>query len=326
MNIVFYCQSCGARFEVPSTSGGKRGRCRKCGQIMSIPHATELASMVAMPALAAADVGRGPQGDAQPRRETVAKGTVSWLASVNSSVGLAPLTVDRLPIGTKKSSRPKIDDDLGDSKPYKLDEPIQRTRGVASKPVSGIKMLWRKELGFVQKFFRWLNETAYLISVPFLMLIVLGTVVRSRPLALLGATVVILLNVGRIVAGLANLLVIPFREGISQGIMFLIPPLTFVYMKNHWKKLKKPTMRVVWPAITIVLVILAFTFLPGLHKGGRASGDLKAQLVEGAKSLGEDMRSEVEKAKAIDLQKLENQAEGKLHQLQENVGGSSKKP
>jgi hypothetical protein len=326
MNIVFFCQSCGARFEVPSTSGGKRGRCRKCGQLISIPHATELASMVAMPALAAAAVGNGAHADAGPRLETVAKGASSWIADVNSSVGLAPLTVDRLPIGPRKSTRPKIDDDLGDSKPYKLDEPIERTRGVVSKPVSGIKMLWRKELGFVQKLFRWLNETAYLVSVPFLMLIVLGTVVRSRPLALLGATVVILLNVGRIVAGLANLLVIPFREGISEGVMFLIPPFTFMYMTNHWKKLKKPTLRVLWPAITIIAVILAFTFVPGLHKGGRASGDLKGQLVDGVKNLGEEMRSEVEKAKEIDLQNLENQAKGKLHQLEENIGGSTRKP
>jgi hypothetical protein len=326
MNIVFYCQSCGARFEVPSSSGGKRGRCRKCGQIMAIPHATELASMVAMPALTAAAVGNGLPRASESGRETGRQGAGSWIASVNSSVGLAPLTVDRLPFGPKKPARPKIDDDLGDSKPYKLDEPIQRTRGVVSRPVSDLKMLWRKELGFVQKLFRWLNETAYLVSVPFLMLIVLGTVVRSRPLALLGATVVILLNVGRIVAGMANILVIPFRDGISQGVLFLIPPITFIYMANHWNKLKKPTMRVVWPAFTILLVILAFTFLPGLNKSGRTSGDLKGQLVEGVKSLGEDMRSEVEKAKVIDLQKLETQAEGKLHQLQENIGGSLKKP
>ena len=52
MNIVFFCQSCGARFEVDPRMAGKKGHCKKCGQYMSIPRAEEIASMAAMPALA----------------------------------------------------------------------------------------------------------------------------------------------------------------------------------------------------------------------------------------------------------------------------------
>ena len=39
MGIVFFCQSCGARFEVDPRMAGKRGHCKKCGQIMTIPRA-----------------------------------------------------------------------------------------------------------------------------------------------------------------------------------------------------------------------------------------------------------------------------------------------
>ena len=39
MNIVFFCQSCGARFEVDPRMAGKKGHCKKCGQFMSIPRA-----------------------------------------------------------------------------------------------------------------------------------------------------------------------------------------------------------------------------------------------------------------------------------------------
>jgi hypothetical protein len=305
MNIVFFCQSCGARFEVAEASAGKRGRCKQCGQMMSIPRAAEIASMVGMPALATADVGAGPRGEAG--------GASSWIASASSSVALAPLTVDRLPIGSKaRPGKPTWDDDLGDSKPYKLAAPMPRTAGSSGKPVSGIKMLWRRGLGHVQKLFRWLNQTAYLVSVPFLMLIVLGVIMRSRPLALLGATVVILLSVGRIVAGVANIVVIPFRDGITRGILFLIPPFTFFYLAEHWRTLKKPTMRVVGPVVTIVLVVLALTFLPALRQGGKPGGDMKTQLRTGVESLGQEMRSEVEKAEGLDLRKLEAQAEGTL--------------
>ena len=53
MGIVFFCQSCGARFEVDPRMAGKKGHCKKCGQYMAIPRAEEIASMAAMPALAA---------------------------------------------------------------------------------------------------------------------------------------------------------------------------------------------------------------------------------------------------------------------------------
>ena len=68
------------------------------------------------------------------------------------------------------------------------------------------------------------------------MLALLGLLVGSRSLMVLGATVVVALNLGRIVAGVANLVVIPFRESPLQGIFFLIPPITFVYLAQNWQK------------------------------------------------------------------------------------------
>jgi hypothetical protein len=41
MGIVFFCRSCGARFEVDLRMAGKRGHCKKCGQQMTIPRADE---------------------------------------------------------------------------------------------------------------------------------------------------------------------------------------------------------------------------------------------------------------------------------------------
>ena len=318
MNIVFFCQSCGARFEVSSASAGKKGRCKNCGQMMVIPEARELASMVALPALAMAGAGSTSGSAAKVAvRDAGGGNSLSWLAAAPSDVDLAPLTVDSLPIGGRKRPiKPKYDDDLGDSKPYELAEPLKAASSAYSggKAAGGVKMAWRKELGVVQRAFRWLNETAYLVSVPFLMLILFGAIVRSRPLALLGATAVVLLNVGRIVAGLANLLVVPFREGILQGIMFLIPPLTFFYLSSRWNKLRKPTMRIIAPVLTIGLVLVAFTFIPSLREDGKApsTADLKGQLKEGVKSLGGEMIGEVEKARSLDVESLGKEAVGRV--------------
>ena len=49
------------------------------------------------------------------------------------------------------------------------------------------------------------------------MLILLGAIFRSRHLALFAATAVVLLEIGRIASGVANLAVVPFREGIVRG-------------------------------------------------------------------------------------------------------------
>ena len=76
------------------------------------------------------------------------------------------------------------EDDLADSNPYVLAQPERAIGGGrAVSQVSGVKVFWRRQLGKVEKFFRWINQTAYLVSVPFLMVLLLGIMVRSHPMA-----------------------------------------------------------------------------------------------------------------------------------------------
>jgi hypothetical protein len=319
MNIVFFCQSCGARFEVSSASAGRKGRCKSCGQLMTIPRAQELASMVALQALPSDAVGAeaGAAVAKGASRDPGGGNSLAWLAAAPIDVALAPLTLDTLPVGgARRPIKPEYDDDLGDSEPYALGKPLVSTSKGSSggRPASGLKVLWRRELGIVQRLFRWLNETAYLVSVPFVLMVLLGAIVGSRPLALAGATAVVLLNIGRIVAGVANLAVVPFREGILRGIMFLIPPLTFLYLSSHWKQLKKPTMRIIGPIATIAVVFVAFTFIPTLRKDHRMASlkDLKGEIRNEARELEGEMVGELEKARNLDVQGLEKKAEKSL--------------
>jgi hypothetical protein len=207
------------------------------------------------------------------------------------------LTIDRMPTGYKQPS-PYDDDDRIDSKPYALAKPDRELAGGrSSKPASAVTVLWRRQLGGVAKLFRFINEAAYLISVPFLMLLIFGAVVRNQHLAAVGATVVVLLNVGRVISGFANLVAIPFRDGIGQGVSFLIPPLTFVYLARHWHKVKKPVRRLIEPVITIGLVGLAFVFIPWLAHGDTGPG---AKPVTGLSGFAEQLEDEISQAKAIE--------------------------
>ena len=130
----------------------------------------------------------------------------------------------------------------------------------------------------VEKIFRSINQTAYLISVPFLMILLLGIMVRSHPLSNLGAIVVVLLNITRLVTGFINLVVIPFRDGIN------------------FKRLKKPIRRVVEPAITIGLVGLAFAFIPWLSKSDTSDATFSGQLRAGVRKIERKFEDAKEKA------------------------------
>ena len=282
MGIVFFCQSCGARFEVDPRMAGKRGHCKKCGQIMTIPRAEENASMSAIPALALAGGGAGPAAGGRPAGPAVGSSIGAWLQAGLSNAVLAPITLDRMPLGQRRPTKPSPLDDAEDSKPYVLAEPIREERGAVRSQDNVVRRVWRGQLGGIQRILRWINETAYLISVPFIMLLLLGTVARNWRMALLGAAVVVLLNIGRLVTAGASLAVVPLRDGFK------------------WKKLKKPLRRVAEPALTIGLVVLAFLFIPFLATGKPSTKGVAGRINAGLDALEKRALGELETPKAIE--------------------------
>ena len=307
MGIVFFCQSCGSRFEVDPRMAGKKGRCRKCGQYMTIPRAEEIASMTRMPALAAAGGGGRAVPVPPPMPHDEPPPSIgAWLKAGISQVGLAPLSADRIPL---RPVLPSALDDSDDSEPYKLASPIVDNRGPVRIQDSLLVRVWRRGLGDIQKVFRWLNESAYFVSIPFVMILLIGTAVKSRPMALFGATFVVLLNLGRLAAGVPNLALVPLRDGLNV------------------RKLRKPFRRVVGPILTIALVVLGFTFIPWLSGDRDGGGSLADRIRAGAKGLETDIEGEVDlvvkKVGKIDFEKLGAQAREKLEGSSKEKGEGS---
>jgi hypothetical protein len=307
MGVIFFCQCCGARFDVDARMAGKTGRCKKCGQKGTIPKAEQLVSMGSLPALAAITAGR-MQAIPAAGDESIG----SFLRHAASSIGLAPISMNRMPIGVRRGAASTPLDDAEDSKPYVLSGPDPngpvRSRGAGA--AGAAVRVWRRETGGVQKIFRKLNESIYLITIPFIMIFILGTALQNRSLALFGATFVVLLSVGRIAAGLANLAVVPLREGIHAG-----------------KKMKKPVRRVVEPVLTIVIVILAFTFIPWLSAGGDRGGGIAERLRSSAEELKEEMSGQVKKtvkdARHLDVDQLGTKVKEQFNSVR---GGSGTPP
>lgn len=322
MSVVFYCEGCGSRFEAPEALAGKQGKCRKCGRRVLIP--TEASGR----ASARVDEGKAPalvrkgQGAAATRAEArpIARPT-TWIEAVNSRVALAPISTQHAPAIPRREVLDALADTTS-SALYKLAEPLPGKRTHAPREqVSGAKIAWRQMFGLIRSLMRRINEYAYLASLPFLFLILFGAISGSRPLAITGATLVVLLNLSRLGAGLFDLGAVAFRDGIAQGVMFLIPPLTFVYLANHWHKTHRALKRIIEPVVTIGLVVLAFTFIPSLNGGAPAQGSAQDKIRSSAQGLNDEIKGKLRKGAPFDFESIESEAQKAIKELRKDAGG-----
>ncbi len=303
MGIIFYCRSCGSRFDVDPSKAGKRGRCRLCGQETEIPRPEELtmtgARVGSASAHAVAVSMPWPTGPSEIG--TDAPSIMDWLRTGISQVGLAPLSA---PAMRPAPALPPALSDNNDSTPYALAGPERIPSGRDPRPIgpSGIRRLWRKALGPFQKFFRWLNEGAYVASLPFLMILLFGTAVKARPLALFGATFVVLLNLGRLAAGIPALVLTVLRDGLDR------------------RRLLKSTREVAEPAATIALVFIAFTFVPWLSSGRSIRAPLADRIEQNAEDLENEMKGEVREL-IEEARELESGQPGTAHRRPRGESG-----
>ncbi|QEH34664.1 hypothetical protein OJF2_32050 [Aquisphaera giovannonii] len=299
--IHFACPACGAAFDLDERLAGRTGRCKACGERMKVPSKGAAGPKAPAgpkhPSLAAiaasvGGIGAGPRltpiapDGLAPRPGMSLSGgrPLNWLEAVNSQVALAPISADNF---RGLRSRPSPMDEPSIPGPYKLRSmpslPAYQAAAAGSKPAGAVTRGYRRGMGSVQKAFRWLNEGAYFLSIPFVMCAILGLVLRNHALLVFGAVVVILLNLTRVVTGVINLAVVPFRQGPLQGVLFLIPPFTFVYVAKNWHKVHKPVMRILGPIATIGLVALALLAEPWLPGGKKPEGSVQD---EATRSLG----------------------------------------
>jgi hypothetical protein len=111
--------------------------------------------------------------------------------------------------------------------------------------------------------------------------------VHQRWLTILGLNVIIVLNVVGLLGAVANLAVIPFRNNLVRGVLFLIPPLTFYYLWKDWRRYENGISRVVFPVIVLVLVGFACAFLPSLKRDSRLQATLGGRVGRAVKSAEE---------------------------------------
>ena len=167
-----------------------------------------------------------------------------------------------------------------------------------SRPAGWFYVKWRACVGSVLKLLRWVDTWAYLISVPFLMLMIFGIIVVNRGFVHTGAVVVVLTNYGRFWADLIAFFLRPYKDGPLQGVAFLFPPYTFYYLTRHWDRMKPIVRRMATSCIPIVLVVLAYAYIPPVDPEVAKVQGVRAKIKAAKQELDMDIDSELTKVES----------------------------
>ena len=127
------------------------------------------------------------------------------------------------------------------------------------------------------------------------MLMIFGIVVENRAFVHTGAVVVVLANYGRFWADLLAFFVRPYKDGPLQGVAFLFPPYTVYYLTAHWDRMKPIVRRIATSCIPIVLVVLAYAFLPSVNPAVKDVQGVAAKIEAGKQELDKEIDSDLKK-------------------------------
>jgi DNA-directed RNA polymerase subunit RPC12/RpoP len=367
MKITFSCGNCRSQFTVDGQLAGRSARCKKCGEKFVIP----ATSTVAPPPRSAPsdrarssipptgrtlDPRRGSMATSRPKSATgsapaqaegVASRSIGWLDAVNSQIALKPVTMMSMP-AARKRAREEEEEDEGPAE-YKVVIPrdMRKRSAIVTKPaeiaaasyLEGIRS-YRQFFNMLAILFRWINETAYGVSLIFLNVAIVGAIMSRHSLVVLGISLVVMLNVIQLIAGAANLIAIHFRGNIVRGLLFLIPPITVYYLWTGRFRWNKAIHRVTGPMVWLVVVIAAYSYIPWLNgsKSGKESWkgavetirkDVKetmSGLKEKAADLKEKVPGELEKLNLDDLKKSADEAVDDLKTRAEKAIDESRAP
>jgi predicted Zn finger-like uncharacterized protein len=190
-----------------------------------------------------------------------------------------------------------------DQRPYTLaDGPARRSFlgwGGESGPAGWLYVKWRAGVTSVLRLLRWIDDWAYLLSVPFIIVMIFGIAIANRGLVHAGAVGVVLINYGRFWTDLLAVFVRPFKDGPLRGVAFLFPPYGVYYLAKHWDKFESTFRRMITSCIPIVLVILAYAFIPAVNPDAGSAQGLGAKLRSGERELLKEIRGDLKELEEL---------------------------
>ena len=330
MLMLFTCEHCGKRIQVNARMQGRKGRCQQLragdagsrGSMRGIRRRSRPRSRPMRSTTRHAPAHpHGPTADApfqisapEPRPEVGATyfnqpPVLTEPEHLHRHVGEeAPsefeLLVDDARPDDAVLASPEVqrgirelEDFKKDPGPYKLADDLDSRFfrwAHGSRAAGWVYTQWRRGVGLILRVLRFIDDWAYLISVPFLIVMIFGVAIAHRGLVHTGAAVVVLVNFGRFWTDLLALFVRPFKEGPMHGLLFLFPPYGVYFVRKHWDAFQSTFRRLATSCIPIILVILAYAFIPTIDPEIKKAPNLPERL----RRAGQDVVKEAQRGPA----------------------------
>jgi len=316
MLLLFSCENCGKRFQVDESTQGKRGRCKNCGHLMRIPQTG--AAQAGHAHVAGEARPHSPESPfhlspAEPPPDSHHEIEAAHHEPVTPAHKGEPryssgepdtefeLVVDQADLAAAINASPEDVRGIREIEEFKKDRGGYKLvgdrggrfsffGGGGDRPASWLFVQWRAGVTGILKILRFIDSWAYLISALFLVMVLFAIVTSSPGLVHAGAVVVVVVNYGRFWADLIAFFVRPFKDGPIQGLAFLFPPYTVYYLFAHWDRMKPILRRMLTSCIPIVLVILAYAYLPSINPEVEDVHGVRARLKIGTKVLKKDIQ------------------------------------
>jgi len=290
--IAFSCRRCATRFKVPDGLAGKKARCKKCGQSLQVPQAPAVVASAASTGLFRMGAVQANQPPSPRASQPVSRPRSQSAAP--SSLRMAPISLDDLKAIAERERLWEEEDAVE----YELEKPADTpaARPPRQHPQPRARLFWGRG-GIAEMLLialRKISDYAYLVSIPFLLLMLLAIILKQRELAVTVAVVVILLNIVRLGIEGFVLVTLAFKKGPVHGVLFFIPPFTFYYLSKRGKVLKEALGRFLGPALPIIGVVLLFIFVPWLRGGTeKQDASIGDRLRSDLRNVKEDIKTEI---------------------------------
>jgi hypothetical protein len=198
----------------------------------------------------------------QPAAATSGMYRLGAAASPASELRLAPISEDF----RKRIVQQRLVEDEEDDSAAGYDvAPLNQVHVVAgSRAPSAIRVAYRRQMRSGIELLAKLSEFAYLVTWPFILLLLFGAATGQRRLAICGAVGVVLLSLARLAIDGFYLVAVHFKDNLREGLLFFVPPMTFYYLAKRWNTVKRVAARLLTSVALIAGVILAFAFVPTL--------------------------------------------------------------
>ena len=145
-------------------------------------------------------------------------------------------------------------------------EPVVAPSQVRSE-FADLLRIYRSVFSLLARGTQAISEASYTISFILLIQAIAGGIMGHHGLASLGLGLIVVLNLVGFVGDLASLVMLSFRKDPMQGLLFLLPPYAVYYLWTDWKRYQEVVGRMRIPLLMLVLVGIAYSYVPWLSAG-----------------------------------------------------------